>query len=196
MVTVGMDEGRVETQLRSGELACPGCGARLAGWGRARTRSVRDERGTRVLTPRRTRCAGCGATHVLLPLLVLARRADAAAVIVAALLAKATGQGHRSIAARLGRPAETVRGWLRCFAARLEPARAVFTSWCRATATDPVLPGPAGNRWADAVAALAAAAAALAARFQLGTVALWPAAVVLSTGRLLAPGWPSPGDQR
>lgn len=196
MVTVGMDAGRVEAQLRSGELACPGCGARLAGWGRARTRSVRDERGARVLTPRRARCLGCGATHVLLPLLVLARRADAAAVIVAALLAKATGQGHRTIAAGLGRPAETVRGWLRCFAARLEPARAVFTYWCRATATDPVLPGPAGSWWADALAALAAAAAALAARFQLGTVALWPAAVVLSAGRLLAPGWPGPGDQR
>jgi hypothetical protein len=133
---------------------------------------------------------------VLLPLLVLARRADAAAVIVAALLAKATGQGHRSIAAVLGRPAETVRGWLRCFAARLEPARAVFTYWCRATATDPVLPGPAGNRWADALAALAAAAAALAARFELGTLALWPAAVVLSAGRLLAPGWPGPDHQR
>ena len=130
MVTVGMDAGRVETQLRSGELACPGCGARLAGWGRARTRSVRDEHGTRVLTPRRTRCVGCGATHVLLSLLVLVRRADAAAVIVAALLAKSTGQGHRAIAAGLGRPAETVRGWLRRFAARLEPARAVFTGWC------------------------------------------------------------------
>jgi len=195
VVTVGMDAGRVEAQLRSGELACPGCGARLAGWGRARARSVREERGTRVLTPRRTRCVGCGATHVLLPLLVLIRRADAAAVIVAALLAKATGRGHRAIAAGLGRPAETVRGWLRRFAGRLEPARAVFTGWCRALAADPVLPGPAGGGWADALAALTAAAAALAARFELGTAAPWRAAVALSAGRLLAPHWPAAVQQ-
>ena len=83
---------------------------------------------------------------MLLPLLVLVRRADAAAVIVAALLAKAEGRGHRAIAARLGRPAETVRGWLRRFAGRLEPARAVFTGWCRAVAPDPVLPRPGRGR--------------------------------------------------
>ncbi|MFR9802806.1 DUF6431 domain-containing protein [Pseudonocardia sp. RS010] len=139
-----MDAGRVEHELRSGELACPGCGDRLSGWGRARTRSVRDERGIQTLTPRRTRCVGCGATHVLLPLLVLVRRADAAAVILAALCAKAAGRGHRAIAAELCRPAETVRGWLRCFGARLEPARAVFTRWCRALAPDLGCPANSG----------------------------------------------------
>lgn len=196
MLTVGTDAGQVERELGSGELVCPGCGDRLAGWGRARTRSVRDERGVRVLTPRRTRCTGCGATHVLLPLVVLVRRADTAAVILAALVAKATGRGHRVIAAELGRPAETVRGWLRCFAARLEPARAVFTRWCRALAPDPVLPGPADSGWADALAALAAAGVALSARFGLGTMPVWRAAVALSGGRLLAPSWPAPDDQR
>lgn len=195
MVTVGMDEGQVEAQLRSGELACPDCGDRLAGWGHARTRSVRDEHGTRVLTPRRAHCTGCERTHVLLPLAVLVRRADTAAVIVAALLAKTEGRGHRAIAAVLGRPAETVRGWLRRFAGRLEPARAVFTGWCRAVMTDPVLPGPAGGGWADALAALTAAATAVAARFELGTVALWRAAVALSAGRLLAPHWPAAAQQ-
>jgi transposase-like protein len=40
---------------------------------------------------------------------------DLAAVIGAALEVKAAGWGHRPIAARLGVPAATVRGWLRRF---------------------------------------------------------------------------------
>ncbi|MFY9808072.1 MAG: hypothetical protein WAK86_12500 [Pseudonocardiaceae bacterium] len=110
-------------------------------------------------------------THVLLPVLVLVRRADVAVVIGAALAAKAEGSGHQRIAAGLGRAAETVRGWLRCFAGRIEAVRAVFTWWCRARETDPVSPGPAGSDWADVLAAITAAAAAVAARFGLGTVA-------------------------
>jgi hypothetical protein len=51
---------------------------------------------------------------------LLLRRADTAAVIGAGLTAKATGAGHRLIAALLRRPPETVRGWLRRFAARVE----------------------------------------------------------------------------
>jgi len=91
------------------------------------------------IVPRRARCTGCGATHVLLPVLLLVRRADTAAVIGAGLTAKATGAGHRLIAALLGRPAETVRGWLRRFASRVEPVRTVFTRWCRDLQPDPVL---------------------------------------------------------
>jgi hypothetical protein len=127
---------------------------------------------------------------VLLPVLVLARRADVVAVIGLALAAKATGAGHRRIAAELGRAAETVRGWLRRFAGRLELVRVVFTGWCRALAADPVLPGPAGSAWADAIAALIAAAAALVARFGLGEVPVWAVAAAISNARLLAPGWP------
>jgi hypothetical protein len=47
-------------------------------------------------------------------------------VIGAGLTAKATGAGHRLTAALLGRPPETVRGWLRRFATRVEEVRAVF----------------------------------------------------------------------
>jgi len=74
---------------------------------------------------------------VLLPVLVLARRADVASVIGTALVAKARGWGHRRIAVELGRSAETVRGWLRRFAGRIEAVRVVFTGWCRALAADP-----------------------------------------------------------
>jgi hypothetical protein len=140
---------------------------------------------------------------VLLPVLLLARRADTAAVVGAALAAKAAGAGHRRIAAGLGRSAETVRGWLRRFGSRLESVRAVFTRWCRAVAPDPVLPDPAGSAWADALAAITMCAAAIGARFgtgapvgfPVGAVPVWQAAAALSHGRLLAPGWPTAGTR-
>ena len=49
------------------------------------------------------------------------------------------------IAARLGRPASTVRGWLRAFTARAEQVRLVFTALAASLVTDPPLPGPAGS---------------------------------------------------
>jgi hypothetical protein len=127
---------------------------------------------------------------VLLPVALLVRRADTAVVIGAALAAKAAGRGYRSIAVGLGRPAETVRGWLRRFAERAEAVRSVFTVWLRALAADPVMPEPAGNPWADAIAAIVAAAQAVAGRFVLSTVSDWQVAAAVSGGRLLAVGWP------
>lgn len=190
MLTVEADAGRVERRLESGAVVCPRCSGALAGWGHARARDVRDQGGVLRLVPRRARCSGCGATHVLLPLVALACRADTARVIGTALAAKAAGMGHRPIAAVLGRPVETVRGWLRRFAGRVQAVWVVFTGWCRALAADPVLPGPAGSAWADAIAALTAAAGALGARFGLGEVPVWSVATAISNGRLLAPGWP------
>ena len=194
MLTVETDPVAVEERLRSGGLACPGCAGVLAGWGRARARTVRGRDGGLRVAPRRSRCTGCRATHVLLPVSLLLRRADTAAVVGAALEAKAAGGGHRRIAELLGRPAATVRGWLRRFAGRVEPVRVVFTLRARALAPDPVLPGPAGSGWADAVAAVAAAAAALRARFVF-EVPVWHVACAVSAARLLAPGWPAPADQ-
>ncbi len=163
MLTVETDTSRVEERLRSGRLACPGCAGVLAGWGRARARTVRSLDGGVRVVPRRSRCTGCGATHVLLPVLLLVRRADTAVVIGAGLEAKARGGGHRRVAELLGRPPATVRGWLRRFTGRVEAVRVVFTRWCRALAADPVLPGPARSGWADSIAAVTAAARAFAA---------------------------------
>jgi Homeodomain-like domain len=130
-------------------------------------------------------------THVLLPVTALLRRADAAAVIISALAAKAQrGFGFRRIAAELGRPAETVRGWLRRFAERAEAVRWVFTIWLAAVDPDPVMPDPAGGLVADAVTVIAAVAVAVRARFGLLRVSLAETAVAVSGGRLLAPGWP------
>lgn len=195
MLTVETDADAVEQRLGSGRLACPGCSAVLARWGHARGRQVRDADGALWIVPRRARCTGCGATHVLLPVVLLLRRADTAAVIGAGLTAKAAGAGHRLIAALLGRPPETVRGWLRRFGPRVEAVRAVFTGWCRDLQPDPALPGPAGSAWADALAAILAAVAALEARFVLGEVPVWQAAVAVSAALLLSPGWPVPADR-
>jgi hypothetical protein len=192
MLTVETDADMVEKRLGSGGLACPGCSGVLARWGHARGRQVRDTDGGLWIVPRRARCTGCWATHVLLPVVLLVRRADTAAVVGAGLTAKAAGAGHRLIAALLSRPPETVRGWLRRFASRVEAVRAVFTGWCRDLAPDPVLPRPAGSAWADAIAAILAAAVAAGARFGIGEVPVWQAAVSVSQARLLAPGWPAP----
>jgi len=170
----------------------------LARWGNGAARRVRLPDGPGgeqarhvVLVPRRARCRGCGATHVLLPAWCLARRADAGEVIGLALEAKAAGAGHRVIAERLGRPASTVRGWLRVFTRRAEQVRSVFTMLAASLVTDPPLPAPAGSPVADAVAAVAAAAAAARAVPGVGAVARWQLAAAVTCGLLLAPAWPA-----
>ena len=108
---------------------------------------------------------------------------------MSALAPRATRRiGFRRIAARLGRSAETVRGWLRRFAERAEAVRSVFTVWLRAVKADPVMPGRAGGGFADAVTAITH-------RFALPGVSLAETAVAGSGGRLLAPGWPGPRVQ-
>ncbi|RSM40767.1 hypothetical protein DMA12_26495 [Amycolatopsis balhimycina DSM 5908] len=189
MITVEADAAAVERRLTAGGLSCPDCASAVVGWGHGRERSVRGPAGLMRLRPRRCRCAGCGVTHVLLPVVALLRRADLAAVIGAALAAKAAGAGHRRIAQALERPAETVRGWLRRFAGRLEAVRGVFTVWLRALDPDPVMPDPGGGAWADAMIAISLATTAAARRFVL-MVSPWEVAVAVSGGRLLAPGWP------
>jgi hypothetical protein len=127
---------------------------------------------------------------VLLPVTCLARRADEAGVIGTALEAKAAGAGHRTIAGVLDRPASTVRGWLRAFAARAGQVRSAFTALAAGLVTDPPLPAPAGSAVADAVAAVAAAAAAVLLA-GMGAVARWHLAAAVTSGMLLAPSWPA-----
>jgi hypothetical protein len=128
---------------------------------------------------------------VLLPVWCLVRRADAAAVIGAALVAAAGGSGFRVIARMLGRPPGTVRGWLRRFTSRAEVVRGFFTVLLARTSPDPVMPAGPADGLAAAVAAVAGAAVAVAARWPLvGQVPVWAAASAASGGLLLAPGWP------
>jgi hypothetical protein len=115
-------------------------------------------------------------------------------VIGAALEAAAAGAGHRRIAGLLGRPASTVRGWLRRFAGRAERARAFFTVLLARTAPDPVMSAGAAGPVAAAVPTIVGAAAAVSARWpRIDKVPVWAAASAASGGRLLAPGWPAAG---
>jgi hypothetical protein len=192
MLTVEASADSVERRLGAGELSCPCCAGTLTGWGHARERSLRGPAGKLIrLRPRRARCRSCRVTHVLLAVLALARRADTVDVIGSALAAAARGAGFRSAAAQLGVPASTVRGWLRCFARRAGPVRAFFAVLLAEAGPDPVMPAAAGSLVADAVAAIAGAASAVAARWpQLGEAPVWQAASAASGGLLLAPGWP------
>jgi Domain of unknown function (DUF6431) len=192
VLTVNGDRDVVERQLGDGELACPSCGGVLGGWGNAVMRPVRQVDGDDVVVrPRRSRCRACRVTHVLLPAQLLCRRADAGAVIGRALEAKAAGAGHRKIAGLLGRPESTVRGWLRALGRNAGRVRERFTSLAASLVTDPPLPGPAGSAYADAVAAVAAAAGAAVMLPGVGVVARWELASAVTCGLLLAPSWPA-----
>ena len=69
-----VDQTSIEADLAAGQLACPACAGVLRPWGHARTRRVRDlGPAALIITPRRARCAGCGATQVLLPGVCLPR---------------------------------------------------------------------------------------------------------------------------
>lgn len=186
---VGTDELEVDRALLAGEFGCPGCGGRLRPWGSARWRVLRWPGGEVRRRPRRTRCAGCGATHVLLSADGLLRRRDVAEVIGLALVAKARGLGHRAAAVVVGVPVSTVRGWLRRFAVNAEAIRVWFT--VLAHDLDPMLAPmvPTATPLGDAVDAIAVAARA--ASLRLGPVKAWSFASSASAGRLLSnTGWP------
>lgn len=185
-----------ETQAGLGErrLACPICGGRFGKHGFSRPRWVRTRGGgCRRLRPARVRCLNpaCGRTHVLLPAWCVPGRADDADTIGAALLDAAAGRGHRPIAARLGVPAGTVRGWLRAARAGsqwLYQRAAVVHGRVNLAREDPALPVAGRTPLAYAVDALGAAAAAVRRFFGAALdVSAWQLIVFITGGRLLRP---------
>jgi hypothetical protein len=183
MLTVDADVKGVEAQLVGGWLVCPLCLKQLGPWGWARGRTVgRGDR--RVwLRPRRSQCRGCLVTHVLLPAVVLLRRADLVEVIGDALVRRARGAAVRVIAKALKVPRSTVAGWLIRFGSLAERLRGDCTRW--AVWLDPVLVRlePAGSQVGDAVVAIVAAGQA--AVRQLGAGSVWAFASAATGGRLL-----------
>lgn len=166
MLAVADAPTEVEARLHDGLLRCPSCAdGALGPWGYARVRELRGANGRQRRRFRRTRCRACRATHVLVPTSTLLRRLDLVEVIGAALLAKAVGTGHRRIAATLGLPATTVRGWLRRFKRRAAELWALAAQLAHRydSMLGPI--GPQGSPTADAVDALGIAAAAVVRRF-------------------------------
>jgi hypothetical protein len=198
-VIIVRDEEAAQRALTEGTLACPraGCGGSVYRDGYARSRRIRTRAGTRrELRPQRVACRCCGRTHVLLPAWCVPGRYDDAETIGVALLAAAQGHGHRSIAARLGRPVTTARGWLRAarsHAHALRERALSWQGWIEPVSDERLL--PAGSPLGDAVAALAAAAAATKRAFGVDRhdTMLWEYIVLISGGRLLRPPPPAPG---
>ena len=198
VLMVDSDPDRVELALAAGELACarPGCGGVLGPWGWARGRWLRDRGGVwQRVRPRRGRCRerACRATHVLLPTVGLLRRLDLVEVIGAALLARARQASLRQVAAELGVPLSTVRGWLdRMTGERAELVRAHFTRLALWLDPSVEAPEPRGSPLADAVEAIGIAAVAAARRLgSTGPASApggpWRLAAGATGGRLLAP---------
>ena len=124
---------------------------RLAPWGYGRERAVRLRGGrTTRLRPRRARCRSCRRTRILLPAWCAPRRADGIEVIGAAAGLAMAGAGHRPVAAALGVPAGTVRGWLRRLRARAGQLRAHAIGELNVLGFYPRgrRPSPRGRRWA------------------------------------------------
>jgi len=133
---------------------------------------------------------------VLLPVLCLLRRMYSTEIIWSALVAKAAsgsaGIGWRRIAAQVGVPGTTVRGWLRRFAGRAEAVRVFFTRAGLGVGIDLPAAAATGSLVGDAVAALGLLVAAVRQRFAGSGPAQpgWQIAGAASGGRLLSPGWP------
>ena len=137
MLIVESDPAAVELFLSTGKLSCPSCAGVLRPWGWARERAVREAGQEERLSVRRSRCSACARFHVLLPDRCLLRRRDSVSTIVSALVAKAKKQASAVIATELGVPFDTVRRWLRRFAACAEELRVGL--WAMAHALDPEL---------------------------------------------------------
>ena len=202
MLTVNDDVSSVSSDLFGGRLFCPGCGWQLRPWGWARQRLIRHGIGSdQALVrehPRRGRCVGCGATHVLLSVNLAARRADGAAVIAAAIEAKtAHGVGHRVIASRLGRPISTVRGWLRAFTWSAAAMTQAFTACLGRDAPDPAAlwPAQASTAAGQAVSVVMAYSRMLTSRFGVVMVP-WHSAGLATVGPwFFSAAWWAPKSQ-
>jgi len=183
VIIVGTDEAAVERDLLNGILICPNCESRLRPWGHGIERDVRMPQRTERRRFRRSICRSCSSTHVLVHEDTLLRRRDGAEVIGMALVAKARGDGHRLIAGALGRPASTVRGWLRRFTSRVVAIREHFTRW--AHAVDPTHDDRAvgGSDISDAVSAIGVLAMVAVRRF--GPRPVWSIASFVTGGGLL-----------
>jgi len=188
MPTVSHAVRVVEAQLRAGQLEClvPGCGGVLAPWWYGVERPLVLPGGVAErVRPRRAVCRSCGRTRVLLPDTMLRRRGYGCEVIGAALVAAARGVAWTRVAAGIGVPFETVRGWLRRFTRRAE------LGLLDALADDPRLPAGQEDPLAGALSVLGVLHAQMPARWPLvASLSPWQLAARLSRGGLLSPAWP------
>ena len=109
-------------------------------------------------------------------------------VVGPALPGGAQGRSHRTIAADLGLPADTVPGWIRKVNGRAEELRTTATTaaYMFDANLPPILSTDSGSPLAEAISALGAAAAA--ARRMFGPIATpWEFLAAIAQGHPLAP---------
>lgn len=168
-------------------MRCPTCAGGLGSWGGYR-RWVRVGRAVFALRVRRAHCRCCERTHALLPGFLLGRRRDVVDAVGCALGMAGDGRGHRAIAAALGLPASTVRGWLRRLRARGDVLRGWFVGLAVELAEPPARAPPEFSGLGLLVRAIADAF--LAARLRLGPGAVlggvWAFCSAATSGGLLA----------
>ena len=183
-LSVGVDVwlaavGRVETPR---PLTCPSCGhARVSfdGWYARHTRRGR-------VWIHRVRCANGGCAqrgHSLLPDVLVRGRVDLASVIGWGLEAKAAGVADRRIAAWLGVPEGTLRGWL--LAAAVSGGQVAGRLLAAAAAVAPGVRDPPAGSPVQVLVATARLAAASLAQLSGEPVDVWRHAVMVCGGRLL-----------
>jgi hypothetical protein len=122
-------------------------------------------------------------SHSLLPDVLVSGRVDLASVIGWALQARAAGVGHRPIAARLGVPAATVRGWLR--RAAVTGGQIAGRLVAVARAAGPAGRDPPGTGGVVLLVGAAASAAAAWSALSDEPVDRWRFALAHTGGRLL-----------
>lgn len=185
----------VEAQLLAGELRCPCCRrGNLRPWGHGLPRTVKGLGGLEVVRPRRGRCgsAECRVTSMLLPDLMLVRRAYTSDLILEGLRIRAEQEEGKTswaaVAVAVSACKSTVRGWMRRFVERAVCIRDLFTSW--AIGQDAEL-APAPPRRTEVLDALEAiGTAARVAVKVLGQRTPGQCASVLTGGHLLSPAVP------
>ncbi|MFF8025176.1 DUF6431 domain-containing protein [Streptomyces sp. NPDC007896] len=170
------------------DAALPGLRCRAQALGSGPARTVRDLGGGLVaVRPDRARCTGCRRTHVVLDAGLLPRRAYTVRFLGRVLASAVRGHGHRQIAAELGAPEGTVRGWLRRARSTAEQLRWIGVQAVVALDPDALPTADRGDPLAHAIEALVAAAVAAHRRFGHGPREMWPRIALLTRGRLLAP---------
>jgi hypothetical protein len=183
MITVIDQEAALRSAAAS-QLTCPNCGGTLRRWSNARTRTIRLLQGEAATwTPPRLRCRDCARTHVVHAVQLGPRHAYGTEVLTTALVRAADGTGHRAVAAGLGLPADTVRGWLRRARGAAEDVRIQAVQAIVGLEPDQLPTEPSPSSLAEALRALAVAARLAADRWKI-PAPLWQIAAVMTRARL------------
>ena len=169
---------------------CPACAGPMMFWS-GYQRHIRAAGRCRKIFVPRLRCAPCRVSHALLPAFTLAWRLDVAETVGAVIAEVAGGAcGVRPVAARLGVPYTTARGWVRRFRFRAAEIATGFAALAVELGGQAITPPAGAGRFAlAAIGAAFEVAAGLPGWLALGA---WRFVSSVSGGKLIAANTTSP----